>query len=160
METRPTILIAEDDEDDLLLIQRAIKRARLLNPVQVVRDGEEALAYLGGEGPFADRVQHPVPFLMLLDLHMPKQNGFDVLRWVQRRPELARMKIAILTSSSDEHDYNKAMQLGAHSYFIKPGSLEEFVHLMLRIQGHWLLVDGPGDKHETTDTGSRLAHVT
>ena len=149
METRPTILLAEDDDDDILLIQRAIWKARLLNPLQVVRDGEEALDYLGGAGQYADRSKYPVPFLLLLDLHMPKQNGFDVLRWLRQRPELARMKVAVLTSSSDAHDFNRAMELGAHSYFTKPGSLEEFVHLMLRIHGHWVLLDSPDEAKDT-----------
>jgi CheY-like chemotaxis protein len=144
MEQHPTILLAEDDEDDVVLIRRAVEKARLLNPLQIVRDGEEALEYLAGEGRFADRTSYPLPFLLLLDLHMPKQNGFDVLCWIRQRPELRRMKIAVLTSSSDEHDYAKAMQLGANSYFRKPGSLEEFVHLMLRIHGHWVLLDNSG----------------
>jgi CheY-like chemotaxis protein len=137
----PTILLAEDDEDDVMLIRRAVNKARLLNPLQVVRDGEEAIQYLGGDGPFRDRTQYPLPFLFLLDLHMPKQNGFDVLRWLRRHPELQCVKVAVLTSSSDEHDCAEAMQLGAHSYFRKPGSLEEFVHLMLRLHAHWVLLD-------------------
>ena len=141
MATLPTILLAEDNEDDLLLMRRAIQKARLLNPVQVVRDGEQALDYLSGRGRFANRDRHPIPFLLLLDLHMPKQSGFDVLRWIRGQPELQRMKVAVLTSSSSERDYAKAMELGAHSYFAKPGSLDEFVHLMLRLHGYWVLVD-------------------
>ena len=141
MEIHPTILLVEDDEDDVLLIRRAFQKARLLNPLQVVRDGEEALEYLAGKGRYHDRRLYPLPFLLLLDLHMPKLNGFDVLSWIRQRPELRRMKVAVLTSSSNEHDFSKAMDLGAHSYFVKPGSLEEFVHLMLRLQGHWILVD-------------------
>jgi CheY-like chemotaxis protein len=141
MDILPVILIAEDDENDLLLIRRAIRKARLLNPVQIVRDGEEALQYLAGEGRYADRTRYPHPFLVLLDLHMPKQNGFEVLRWIKSRPELQRLKVAVLTSSSDESDYTRAIELGAHSYFVKPGSLEEFTHLMVRIGGHWVLVD-------------------
>jgi CheY-like chemotaxis protein len=152
MEIHPTILLVEDDEDDVILIARSIQKARLLNPLQIVRDGEEAIDYLAGEGVFADRTKYPLPFLVLLDLHMPKQNGFNVLSWMRRRPDLRRLKVAVLTSSSDEHDYAQAMKLGANSYFRKPGSLEEFVHLMLRIQGHWVLLDNPeaADTPETT----------
>jgi CheY-like chemotaxis protein len=138
----PSILLADDDEDDLFLIQRAIQSARLLNPVQVVRDGEEAINYLAGEGRYGNREEFPLPFLLLLDLHMPKQNGFDVLRWMRNRPELGEIKVAVLTSSSHERDYLQAMELGANSYFCKPGSLNEFVQLMLRLQGHWLLLEG------------------
>jgi CheY-like chemotaxis protein len=153
MENRPTILLAEDDEDDVVLIRRAVHKARLLNPLQVVRDGEEALQYLAGEGPFGDREKHPQPFLLLLDLHMPKVNGFEVLRWIRKRPDLQRLKVAVLTSSSDEHDYVKAMQLGAHSYFVKPGGLDEFVRLMLRLHGHWVLLDSP----DPADTPTEMA---
>ncbi|MFO1499788.1 MAG: response regulator [Verrucomicrobiota bacterium] len=142
MKPPPTILLAEDDVDDLLLIQRSFQKARLVNPLQVVRDGEEAIRYLAGESPFSDRNRFPVPFLLLLDLKMPKQNGFDVLSWIQTRNDLAGMKVAVLTASSDERSYCKAMKLGADSYFIKPGSLDEFVRLMLRLQGHWALLDG------------------
>jgi CheY-like chemotaxis protein len=150
MDIDPTILLAEDDEDDVLLIRRAVQKARLLNPLQVVRDGEEAIDYLAGNGQFQDRQTFPLPFLLLLDLHMPKQNGFDVLSWIQTRPELQRMKVAVLTSSSDEHHYNRAMKLGAHSYFHKPGSLDEFVRLMMRIHGHWMLLDS-GDSVESAN---------
>jgi CheY-like chemotaxis protein len=136
-----------------VLIQRAMQQARLLNPLQIVRDGAGALDYLAGEGHYANRQKYPLPYLLLLDLHMPRQNGFDVLCWIRNRPELRRMKMAVLTSSSDEHDYAKAMRLGAHSYFNKPGSLEEFVHLMLRIHGHWVLLDGP----ESVDSEAEVA---
>jgi CheY-like chemotaxis protein len=142
MDASPTILLVEDDENDLFLVQRSIERSRLVNPVRVVRDGEEAIRYLAGEGCYSDRRAHPRPFLMLLDLHMPLVNGFEVLRWVRERPEYASLKIAVLTASSDERDYQRAMELGADSYFIKPGSLDEFVNLMMRIQGHWMLLDG------------------
>jgi CheY-like chemotaxis protein len=141
LEKCATILLADDDQNDLLLIQHAFHKSRLLNPLQIVRDGEETVQYLAGEGRFADREKYPWPFLLLLDLHMPKQNGFEVLRWLRGRSELSAVKVAVLTSSSDERDFARAMALGAHSYFLKPGSLDEFVHLMLRIQGHWLLLN-------------------
>ena len=146
------ILLVEDNENDLYLIRRSIERSRLLNPIRVVRDGEEAIRYLAGEGPFADRQTYPAPFLMLLDLHMPKVNGFEVLAWVRERPQYNGLRVAVLTSSSDDSEYRKAMDLGADSFFVKPGSLEEFVRLMLRIQGHWFLVEGhTSEDHLTQD---------
>jgi CheY-like chemotaxis protein len=145
MTTPATILLAEDNQDDVFLIRRAIQQSRLLNPIQIVRDGEEAVDYLSGNGSYADRQKYPVPFLLLLDLHMPKLNGFDVLRWIRSRPELKELKVAVLTASGDEIYFNRAMQLGADSYFTKPGSLDEFVHLMLRLQGHWLLIEASED---------------
>ena len=154
MPRHPTILIADDDIDDLLLIERSIQKARLVNPIQVVRDGEQAIQYLAGAGPFADRQKYPLPFLLLLDLHMPRQNGFDVLAWVSNQPHLRGMKVAVLTASSDERNYTRAMNLGADSYFSKPGSLDEFVRLMLRIQGHWALLD---DREEPVGSSSAEA---
>ncbi len=146
-----TILVVEDDPDDIYLIKRAVDKSRLANPIRFVRDGEEALSYLRAEGWYSDREAHPLPFLIFLDLHMPRVDGFEVLRWIKSRPELHQIKVVVLTSSAAERDYAQAMQLGAHSYFVKPGGLEEFVQLMLRIQGHWLLIDGGGQNQATTE---------
>jgi CheY-like chemotaxis protein len=137
-----TILLVEDNEDDVFLTQRAIQTARLANPIRVVRDGKEALHYLRGEGDYSDREQFPVPFLILLDLHMPKVDGFEVLRWVKSQNHLSNIVLVVLTSSKEEYHCKKALALGADSYFIKPGNLEEFVKLMFRVKGHWLLVEG------------------
>jgi CheY-like chemotaxis protein len=115
--------------------------------LQVVRDGADTIEYLGGEGLYDNRDLFPFPLLLLLDLHMPKVNGFDVLRWIQEHPEIPPLKVAVLTSSAEPRDYASAMALGAHSYFVKPGSLIEFVELMRRIQGHWALFDGPDSEH-------------
>src|SRR3989442_4741772 len=97
-----TVLLAEDDPDDVLLTQIAFERARLANPLQVVRDGEEAIAYLSGEGAFDDRDRFPSPILLLLDLKMPKVDGFQVLEWLRSQPRLRQLPVAIMTSS--DHD--------------------------------------------------------
>src|ERR1041384_6928520 len=102
MTDQPTILLAEDDPDDVLLAQIALRKARLANPLQIVRDGEEAIAYLQGEGRYADRNRYPLPILLLLDLKMPKVNGFQVLEWLRKQPLLSRLPVAVLTSS--DHD--------------------------------------------------------
>ena len=137
-----TILLAENDTNDVILMQHAFSTARLANPLRVVRDGEEALQYLSGVGPFADRERFPLPIMLLLDLHMPKVDGFDVLKWLQERSEFDSMLVVVLTSSTDQHDFERAKALGADSYFTKPGSLEELVNLMMRVHGHWLFWDG------------------
>ncbi len=80
------ILLAEDDPNDVLLVQRAFQRTPVANPLQVVRDGEEALAYLSGQAPYADRERHPLPVLMLMDLKMPRKSGLEVLEWVRQQP--------------------------------------------------------------------------
>jgi CheY-like chemotaxis protein len=141
LKTLPAILLVEDDPDDITLTEHAITKSRLANPLRVVHDGEEALNYLSGRGPYADRQQNPIPFLVLLDLHMPKIDGFEVLRWIRAQPDLDQVRVAVLTSSKEERDLALAEQLGADSYFQKPGSLEELVSLMFRLKAHWILID-------------------
>src|SRR5947199_5883121 len=105
------ILLAEDDPNDVLSVQRAFQRNYVANPVQVVRDGEEALAYLSGQAPFADRERHPLPVLMLMDLKMPRKSGLEVLEWVRRQTGLKRFTIIVMTSSNQSHDNNRANEL-------------------------------------------------
>src|SRR5947208_16593672 len=120
MTERATVLLAEDDPDDVLLTQIAFEKARLANPLEVVRDGEEAIAYLQGDSAYADRALYPLPILLLLDLNMPKINGFQVLKWLQAHPMLKRLPVAVMTSSDHDPDITRAYELGADSYLIKP----------------------------------------
>src|SRR5207237_10670820 len=101
MPDQAVILLVEDRGDDVLLIQRAFKRASLNNPVQVVRDGEQAISYLAGEGIFRNRAEYPLPWLILLDLKMPRVDGFEVLKWIRSQPELRRLIVVVLTSSEE-----------------------------------------------------------
>jgi len=115
-----TILLAEDRENDIILIQRAFAKGGIRNPLFVVRDGEEAINYLSGVFPFSDRVCFPIPALPLLDLKMPRSDGFDVLRWLKAQPDLVPMRVVVLTSSEDIRDVTRAYQLGANSFLVKP----------------------------------------
>jgi CheY-like chemotaxis protein len=141
MTQHATILLVEDNEDDILLLQRAFSRARLANPMKIVRDGEEAIQYLSGEGKYSNRERYPYPLILLLDLHLPKTSGFEVLEWLQDHRRSKELVVVVLTSSAEQRDFDEAHALGADSYMVKPGSIEELVSLMLRIQGHWLLLD-------------------
>jgi CheY-like chemotaxis protein len=142
MTDRLTVLLAEDDPNDVLLTQIAFEKARLANPLQVVRDGEEAIAYLKGARPFADRARFPLPILMLLDLKMPKLNGFQVLQWLRRQPGvLGRLPVAIMTSSDHDPDAARAFQLGADSYLQKPPDAEALLALVKRLHAYWLILD-------------------
>jgi CheY-like chemotaxis protein len=144
MTDNPTILLAEDDPDDVLLTQLALRKARLANPLQVVRDGEEAIAYLTGAGLFADRSQYPLPMLLLLDLKMPKVTGFEVLDWLRQQPLLGRMPVAVMSSSEHDPHITRAYELGADSYLIKPPDAEALLALVQRLQAFWLIVnEGP-----------------
>ncbi len=135
------ILLAEDDPNDVLLIQRAFQRSLVANPLQVVRDGEEALAYLSGQGLFADRERHPLPVLMLMDLKMPRKSGLEVLEWVRRQPGLKRLPIVVLTSSNQNPDINRAYELGANSYLVKPAGFDSLLELVKNLDMYWLILN-------------------
>jgi CheY-like chemotaxis protein len=138
-----TVLLCEDDPDDVLLTEIAFEKARLANPLQIARDGEEAIAYLKGEGRFADRTRFPLPILLLLDLKMPKLDGFHVLQWLRGQPELNRVAVAIMTSSDHDPDVSRAYELGADSYLIKPPDAGALLALVQRLRAYWLILNEP-----------------
>lgn len=120
----PIVLLAEDDPNDVFFMQRAFAKAGANLPLQVVGNGREAVDYLSGTGKFADRTEFPLPSLVLLDLKMPYLSGFDVLTWIRAHPSLKDLAVIILTSSAEERDRQKAAELGARAYFVKPPSRE------------------------------------
>jgi CheY-like chemotaxis protein len=124
-----------------LLTQIALKKARLANPLQIVRDGEEAIQYFKGEGIYANRNLYPLPILLLLDLKMPKINGFQVLEWLREHPMLRRLPVAIMTSSDNDPDITRAYALGADSYLLKPPNAETLLALVQRLHAYWLILD-------------------
>jgi CheY-like chemotaxis protein len=138
---RDVILLAEDEENDVLLIQRALDRARLANPVRVAEDGEAVISYLSGTGKFADRKAYPFPCLLLLDLKMPRMSGFEVIQRIRANEEWKRLLIVVLTSSNLHPDINKAYELGANSYLVKPPDLEALVEMMKNLQSYWLITN-------------------
>jgi CheY-like chemotaxis protein len=131
------ILLVEDDPNDVLLIQRAFQKAGLHNSLKVVRNGDQALEYLSGENSYADRDQFPLPFLVLLDLKMPGTDGFEVLTWARNSPVLKRLLIVVLTSSNLQADVDKAYELGANSYLVKPVEFDDMVNLIQRFEVYW-----------------------
>lgn len=120
----PVILLAEDDPNDVFFMQRALAKAGVNFLLQVAKDGQEALDYLAGTGKYNDRVEFPLPSLILLDLKMPFVSGFDVLAWIRLQPSLKDLRVVILTSSAEERDRQRAAELGAMAYCIKPPSRE------------------------------------
>jgi CheY-like chemotaxis protein len=143
------ILLVEDDEADILLLRRAFRNARIANYLVEVRDGQAAIQYLSGEGPYADRTRYPIPFLILLDLRLPKLSGFEVLAWIREQPELVDLIIVVLTGSDHVPDVSKAHELGANSYLVKPGTFDELVEMVRRINGRWLLLDAKEVWHDS-----------
>lgn len=138
------ILHVEDEEDDVLFIQRAFKSAGITNPLNAVEDGQSAIDYLSGNGKFADRQQYPLPALMLLDLNLPGQSGFDVLKWIRAHPELKRTIVVVICSSSQNlPDINAAYDLGANGYVVKPPTFPGLVELAKAIRDYWLVFNHP-----------------
>ena len=146
------ILLVEDSEEDILLLKRAFRNARIANSLNVVKDGEQAIQYLSGNGPHADRDRYPLPFLLLLDLRLPKLSGFEVLAWIRERSQLDDLIVVVLTNSDHVPDVTRAHELGAKSYLVKPGNFEELVEMMKRIRGRWLLLDRPPDAPAFSNT--------
>jgi CheY-like chemotaxis protein len=138
--SRTTILLAEDDQNDVLLIKRAFSKSRIVNPIACVGNGEEAVAYLKGEGAYADRQRYPLPFMLLLDLKLPRLSGHEVLQWLREQPLLKRLPVVVLTSSRQPVDINRAYELGANSYLVKPVVFEELSTLMQQLQLYWLML--------------------
>jgi CheY-like chemotaxis protein len=128
------ILVVEDNDDDVFILRRAFKEARLDNPMHVVTDGAEAIDFLGGEGKFGNRAQFPFPILVLLDLKLPLKSGLEVLEWIRGQPFRSELNVIVLTSSDEERDITKAYQLGARSYLTKPPSAQTLREMMTALQ--------------------------
>ena len=136
-----TILLVEDDPNDVLLIQRASRKARLAYPIQIVEDGEEAVAYLAGRGEYADRERFPLPALVLLDLKLPRKSGHEVLSWLREQPGLKRLPVVVLTSSQEPSDVNRAYDLGANSYLVKPVAFDALLEMVRMVGLYWLTLN-------------------
>jgi CheY-like chemotaxis protein len=131
-------LQVEDLEADIFLLQYAFEQAGIENPVRTVRDGQMAIDYLAGVGEFADRDKYPPPCLVLLDLKLPKVNGFEVLEWLRQQPGLRNLVVVVFSSSALPGDLELAYQLGANSYIEKPGNLEHTKEIAQLLKGWWL----------------------
>jgi len=140
MNEEQAILLVDDSENDRVLMRVAFKKAEFNTPLLEVRNGEEAIAYLKGDDPYSDREQFPLPTVMLLDLNMPMKNGFDVLTWVRARTGLKRLSIAVLTASMRAEDVERAFDLGANSFLVKPSNLDELA-AMLRCLRDWIQIN-------------------
>lgn len=139
------ILVADDSPEDSLILKRAFEKAGAKVPLMFFRDGQELIEYLSDADSLVDRSTHPMPRLLLLDLKMPKVDGFDVLRWLQQQPELRRLVVTILSSSDERRDVNLAYDLGANSYVVKPNSMTGYSDIVARLRDYWLELNFPPD---------------
>ncbi|MDB6052744.1 MAG: two-component system response regulator [Verrucomicrobiales bacterium] len=135
------ILLVDDSENDVVMLQRAAKNVGLTNPIYVVNSGKDALIYLQGEGKYADRIKYPSPGILLLDLKMPGIDGFEVLRWVRNQQRFKTLLVVVLSGMAETRDINRAYELGAHSYLIKPANPVDLANLMNFFQGYWTLAN-------------------
>lgn len=135
------ILLVEDNPDDEALTLRALKQNRIDNGVVVARDGAEALDYLFGKGKYAERDLNAMPALILLDLKLPKVDGLEVLKQLRADPLTALLPVAILTSSSEEHDLIAGYKLGLNSYILKPVDFDQFTEAVRNLGIYWLAIN-------------------
>ena len=143
MKEQRLILLVEDNDDDVELTLRALRRNRVANRVDVVRDGAEALEYLFATGSYAGRDARDTPNLVLLDLKRPKVGGLEVLERLRDDPRTRRLPVVILTSSREEQDIAETYGLGVNSYIVKPVNFDQFVKIAEQVGLYWLLTNQP-----------------
>jgi len=135
---RGVILLVEDRPDETELMKQALHQAGVANPLRILSDGAEAMAFLEGRDRYADREAWPLPRLVLLDLKLPNRTGLDVLARMKSEPRLKRIPVIIVTSSREHSDLEKAYDAGANSYLVKPTSFREFVEAMRVTATYWI----------------------
>lgn len=133
-----TILYVEDEENDVVLVRFAFKRAGIAQPVAVVENGKEALDYLCGSGVYSDRVQYPFPCLVLLDLNIPQLNGLEVLQRLRGDTRFKLLPVIVFTSSEQPSDKSLAYQLGATEYMVKPSRADRLALFAQDLKTRWL----------------------
>ena len=139
IQSNHVILYAEDDESDAFLFQHAFEEAGISHRLVVVPNGKVAIEYLSGDGAYADRVQYPLPNLVLLDLNMPGISGLEVLKWIRTTPSISTLLAVMLTSSNQDADIHRAYVQGANGYLVKPGNIEAIVTMAKAIKDYWLV---------------------
>jgi CheY-like chemotaxis protein len=129
--------MADDCQEDVFFVERALKQLGVSQFFQSVRDGSEAIAYLRGEGQYEDRLKFPFPTALVLDLKMPGTNGFDVLRWVKEHPECKVIPTIVFSSSSDDDDVHEVYVLGGNAFVMKPSDLQALTKLVQVTYEFW-----------------------
>ena len=138
-----TLLLVEDEPTSVFFFEHMVKKLGIFNPLQIAKDGREALDYLEGVGEFSDRLKFPLPGLVILDLKLPRVTGFEVLQQLRQRRETQQIVVVILSSSASDEDIAQAYALGANGYLVKPLHLEELQEIVLAIKDFWLTHNHP-----------------
>ncbi len=151
------ILLAEDNADDVFFFENAFQKAEGSGVLSTVSDGVEVLAYLNAEGPYRDRANFPFPDVLLLDLNMPRMNGFEVLEWIRQNPKCSRLMVHILTSSCRDADTERAYDLHANSFVVKPGRVDQLTAFIRALhQWHRFLALSSGSDCAKVEAQSSL----
>jgi len=144
------VLLVEDNPQDELLTLRALRKAGLSKPVEVVRDGQQALDFLFGQGEFAERADEPLPLVILLDLKLPRLSGVEVLQQLRANERTRLLPVVILTSSDDSQDRLRCYQVGANSFVRKPVDCAEFAETIARLGTYWVATNEPAEAEAAT----------
>ena len=142
------VLMAEDEAHDIVATKRAWQKSNILNPLYVVNDGEECLAFLHQREKYRNVITAPRPGILLLDIKMPKMDGLSVLKHIREDDELHRLPVIMLTSSKAEEDRLKSYDLGVNAYIVKPVGFGNLAAAVRTINLFWELVELPGGHHE------------
>ncbi|MGN6554446.1 MAG: response regulator [Verrucomicrobiota bacterium] len=143
MNTEFPILIAEDNENDAMILQRALRMVGFNNPFHISKNGADTIKYLQGEGEYSDREKHKFPRIVITDLKMPEIDGFELLQWLQKHSECGLIPRLVLSASQQESDVRRAYQLGAHSYVLKPAQFDELVANLRLVFDYWKMCRKP-----------------
>lgn len=143
MSDQRSILLVEDNEDDVILIQRALKKGGIAAPVHIARDGDEAVDFLTRADQFRETRSTSLPTMVLLDLKLPKRNGFEVLQWIRSHVSLAQLPVVVFTTSTQHSDLERAYGLGANSYLKKPVTMGQTTELLRTVGIYWLTCNEP-----------------
>jgi CheY-like chemotaxis protein len=133
-----SVLLVEDNADDVFIMQRAWQKAAVQNPLRVVSDGKQAVDYLSGNGEFSDRRQHPIPCLILLDIKLPHMTGFEVVAWLRKYEPCCTIPAVFLTSSNADLDIHQAYKLGGNAYLVKPPTPEKLIQMLQDLKNFWI----------------------
>jgi CheY-like chemotaxis protein len=136
-DSRYVILLVEDEENDAMLLKMAFKKNNILNPIHWVKDGLEAIAYLNGEGVYANHALYPFPEVLIVDLKMPRMSGLELLQWIRDHSNYKVIPTIIMSSSRQDSDIEKAYELGANTYIIKPSSFDELARVVKLTHEYW-----------------------
>lgn len=132
------VLAADDNPDDIRLLEFAWQRSGVSVPLRCLGSGEEAITYLSGKGAYANRDEHPLPRLLLLDLKMPRRDGFEVLQFIRGSETLRCLPVVMFTASLHQHDVRRAFELGANAFLVKPVELQKLIELVTCVDTFWL----------------------